>query len=281
VKRVLIALLLLALTVPVPVLGYINATADPVVRHADVGLRDWPAGARPIRVALLADAHVQGPDLSPERMTRIAAQVNAQKPDLILIAGDFSGDRTLRTRLYSETEIAASLSGLRAPLGVYAVLGNHDHWRDGPAMKRAVTAAGIPVLVNQAVRAGPLTIAGADDIHTGNADVEALMRSAAAFPGPAIVLSHSPDIAPVLPPQFGLVLAGHTHCGQIVLPLIGRLATASRYGERYACGLVREPDRTTIVSAGIGTSVLPFRFGAPPDFWMVMLGPIAPGASAR
>lgn len=278
-RRVLIVLLLLLLAVPV--LGYINATADPVVRHADIGLRDWPAATPPVRVALLADVHVQGPDLSPERMAGIVERVSAQRPDLVLIAGDFSGDRTLRTRLYSEDEIAASLKGLRAPLGVYAVLGNHDHWRDGPAMKRAIAAAGIPVLVNQAVRAGPLTIAGADDIDTRNADIEALTRSAAALPGPAIVLSHSPDIAPVLPPQFGLVLAGHTHCGQIVLPLIGYLATASRYGERYACGLVREPGRTTIVSAGIGTSVLPLRFGAPPDFWIITLGPIAPAASAR
>lgn len=278
-RRILIVLLLFALAVPA--LGYINATADPVVRHADIGVRGWPAGTPSVRVALLADIHVQGPDLSPGRMARIVEQVNAQKPDLILIAGDFSGDRTLRTRLYTEDEIAASLRGLKAPLGVYAVLGNHDHWRDGPAMQRAVAAAGIPVLVNQAVRAGPLTIAGADDIHTRNADIEALTRSAAALPGPTIVLSHSPDIAPILPPQFDLVLAGHTHCGQIVLPLIGYLATASRYGERYACGMIREPGRTTIVSAGIGTSVLPFRFGAPPDFWVVTLGPIAPGASPR
>jgi predicted MPP superfamily phosphohydrolase len=279
VKRILAVLLLLALAVPV--LGYVNATADPVVRHANVAFRSWPADTPPVRVALLADLHIQGPDLGPERMARIAEQVNAQKPDLILIAGDLSGDRTLRTRLYSEAEIAAALKGFKAPLGVYAVLGNHDHWRDGPAMRRAVAAAGIPVLVNQAVRAGPVTLAGIDDIHTRNADVEALMRSAAALPGPTVVLSHSPDIAPLLPPRFGLVLAGHTHCGQIVLPLIGYLATASRYGERYACGLVREPGRTTIVSAGLGTSVLPFRFGAPPDFWMVTLGPLARVASPR
>lgn len=278
-KRALAVLLLLALAVPL--IGYRNATADPIVRRANVGFESWPAGAPPVRVALLADIHGQGPDLSPERMARIAAQVNAQKPDLILIAGDFSGDRTLRTRLYSEAEIAASLKGLEAPLGVYAVLGNHDHWRDGPAMRRAVEAMGIPVLANQAVRAGPLTLAGADDIHTDNADVSALARTAAALPGPTVVLSHSPDLAPILPPQFGLVLAGHTHCGQIVLPLIGYLATASRHGERYACGMIREPGRTTIVSAGIGASVLPLRFGAPPDFWIVTMGPLAPAAAPR
>jgi predicted MPP superfamily phosphohydrolase len=161
------------------------------------------------------------------------------------------------------------------------VLGNHDHWRDGPAMARAVRAAGIPVLVNQAVRAGPLTIAGADDIHTRNADVAKLTRAAAALPGPTLVQSHSPDIVPLLPPRFGLVLAGHTHCGQIVLPLIGYLTTASRFGERFACGVVREPGRATIVSGGIGTSVLPLRFGAPPDWWLVELGPLAPAKPLR
>lgn len=278
-KRALAVLLLLALAVPL--FGYRNATADPIVRRANVGFRSWPVGTPPIRVALLADIHVQGPDLSPGRMARIAAQVNAHKPDLILVAGDFSGDRTLSTRLYSEEEIAASLKGLRAPLGVYAVLGNHDHWRDGPAMRRAVEAAGIPVLANEAVRAGPLTVAGADDIHTRNADIPALARAAAAYPGPTVVLSHSPDLAPILPAQFGLVLAGHTHCGQIVLPLIGYLATASRHGKRYACGMIRERGRTTIVSAGIGTSVLPLRFGAPPDFWIVTMGPLAPAAAPR
>ncbi len=271
-KRAALVLFLIALALPL--LGYRNAIADPVVRNANVGFQSWPRDAPPVRVALLSDIHVQGPDLPPERMARIVEQVNRERPDLILIAGDFSGDRTLSTRFYSEPEIAASLKGLKAPLGVFAVLGNHDHWRDGPAMRRAVDAAGIPVLVNQAVRAGPLTIAGADDIHTRNADVEVLTRAAAALPVPTLVLSHSPDIGPILPPRFGLVLAGHTHCGQIVLPLIGRLATASRYGERYACGIIREPGRTTIVSAGIGNSVLPFRFGAPPDFWMISMGPV-------
>jgi predicted MPP superfamily phosphohydrolase len=274
-RRMLIALFLAG--VFVLGLGYSNAIADPVVRHGAVRFAHWPAAAKPVRVALLADVHVQGPDLPPERMRRIVAQVNAQAPDLILIAGDFSGDRTIRTRLYSETEIAESLRGLRAPLGVFAVLGNHDHWRDGAAMARAVRAAGIAVLMNDAVRAGPLTIAGADDVHTRHADVTAMTRAAMALPGPALVLSHSPDIVPRLPPRFGLVLAGHTHCGQIVLPLYGRIATASRYGERFACGMVKESGRTVIVSAGIGTSVLPLRFGAPPDFWVIEIGPLAPG----
>ena len=94
-----------------------------------------------------------------------------------------------------------------------------------------------------------------------------------AIPGARVLLSHSPDLFPALPDDIGLMLAGHTHCGQIRLPLIGAVSTMSDHGEHYACGLVREEGRTLIVSAGLGTSILPFRLGAPPDMWLVRLGP--------
>ncbi len=252
--------------------GYANILADPAMREARVALPGWPAGARPIRVALIGDVHVQGPDMPPERVARLVAAVNAARPDLILLAGDFVGDRMLATREYGDAEIAAPLGGLSAPLGTYAVLGNHDHWRDGPAMRRALEAAGIRVLTNQAVRAGPLALVGADDIHTRNADVGAIERAPAALPGPALLLTHSPDLAPELSPRFPLVLAGHMHCGQIVLPWWGAVALPSRYGRRYQCGVIRERGRAVIVTAGWGASVVPLRFGAPPDWWMVTVG---------
>jgi hypothetical protein len=88
--------------------------------------------------------------------------------------------------------------------------------------------------------------------------------------GPAqVLLSHSPDPFPGLPRPVGLMLAGHTHCGQVRFPLIGAPVTNSRYGDRYACGLVREHGKVLIVTAGLGTSVLPFRFGARPDIWLI------------
>lgn len=253
--------------------GYANSVRDPIVRRASFAFADWPAQAPPIRVALISDPHLQGPDMPPARIARIAAQVAAQKPDLILLAGDFVGDRSLRTRDYSDAEISAALRHFRAPLGTWAVLGNHDHWRDGPAMRRALRAVGIPVLDNRAVRIGPLTLAGAGDTHTENENIPALVRSVARLPGPTLLFAHSPDIVPRLPPRFGLVLAGHTHCGQIVLPLIGAITSASNYGDRYRCGVVREPGRITVIGAGLGTSVLPLRYGALPDWWLVTLGP--------
>lgn len=254
--------------------GYANILRDPVIRPARLGMADWPAGAAPLRVALISDVHVQGPDMPPARVARLVAQVNARRPDLILLAGDFVGDRQLATRDYGDAEIAEALRGLSAPLGTWAVLGNHDHWRNGPTMRRALEAVGIRVLTNQAVRLGAVTLVGADDVHTRNADLPAIERAAAALPGPTILLTHSPDLVPRLSPRFALVLAGHTHCGQIVLPLWGPLATASNYGNRYRCGVIREQGRTIVVGSGWGASVLPLRFGAAPDWWLLTLGPV-------
>jgi predicted MPP superfamily phosphohydrolase len=250
--------------------GYANIVADPVMRRADIAV---PGLARPVRVALIGDVHVQGPDMPPARVARLVAQVNAQKPDLVLLAGDFVGDRRLSTREYRDAEIAAPLGGLRAPMGVFAVLGNHDHWRDGLSMARALEAAGIRTLDNWAERIGPLTLVGIGDIHTRNADPVLADRAAGVLPGPYLAFTHSPDVVPRLPPRFGVLFAAHTHCGQIVLPLLGPVASASHYGERYRCGVIREGARTIVVTSGWGASVLPLRYGAPPDWWMVTLTP--------
>lgn len=253
--------------------GYWTARSDPVVRETRVGVAGWPAGQAPLRLLLIADVHVAGPDMPPERLSRIVAQANDLAPDLILLAGDFISDKALATHVYGWSEIAAPLAALRAPLGSYAVLGNHDHWTDAPAARAALTAAGIRVLSNEAVRAGPLAIGGLDDDHSGHADLGRTLVAMQMAGGVPVLLSHSPDPFPMLPEDVPLMVAGHTHCGQIRLPGIGPLATASRHGKRYACGRIDERGRTLIVSAGLGTSVLPIRVGAVPDMWLVEIGP--------
>lgn len=265
--------LCLALGAGLLALGWHGATRDPVVRRATVALPGWPAGAPPLRLLLLTDLHVAGPDMPPARLARIVAQANALRPDLVLIAGDLVSDKRVATHRYPLNEAVAPLARLRAPLGIVAVLGNHDYWRDAPAARRALRRAGATVLADQAARRGRLVIAGADDAFTGRFRADKLSAAIAARSGPVVVVSHSPDVAPALPARAALVLAGHTHCGQIVLPLVGAPATFSAYGERYRCGLVREVGRTIIIGAGLGTSILPFRIGAPPDLWLVTVGP--------
>jgi uncharacterized protein len=267
---------LLALTVAGVALagwGYRTAVREPLVRETQVRLAGWPQGQRPLRIVLMSDLHVQGPDMPPERLARIVAQVNGLRPDLVLIAGDLAGDRQLATRWYSEAESAAPLAGLRAPLGVVAVLGNHDHWRNAEAARRALAGAGVHLLSNDAVRLGPLAVGGLDDDFTGRDDLPRTLARMRAVGGVPVLLSHSPDPFPDLPPGIGLMLAGHTHCGQIRLPLVGAPTYESRHGARYGCGRIDEEGRTLIVSAGLGTSVLPLRLGAAPDLWLIEVGP--------
>ncbi len=264
--------LLFLLIVGLAVWAFANSLADPLVHRGIVHMADWPAHAAPLRIALISDVHAQGPDMPPERVARIVAQVNAEHPDLILLAGDYIGDRKLATRYYSDAEIAAPLGKLSAPLGTWAVLGNHDHWRDKGTIGKALAAVGIHVLTNSAARVGVLTLAGADDAHSHHADPAAVDRAAAALPGPTLLFTHSPDLVPKLSRRFTLVLAGHTHCGQVVLPFYGQISSSSHYGDRYRCGLIREDGRSIFVTGGLGTSIVPFRFGAPPDWWLITVG---------
>ncbi len=249
---------------------YRTAIADPVVRRTEVAL---PGLAEPLTAVLISDIHVVGPDMPPERLRRIVAQINAARPDLVLIAGDLVSDKRAATRSYALSEAIAPLAALRPRIGTFAVLGNHDHWRDAAEARRHLRQAGIAVLDNDAVQAGPVAIGGLDDDYTGRADVPRTVARLRALSGGRILLSHSPDPFPQVPGDVPLMAAGHTHCGQIRLPLVGAPATMSDHGERYACGRIDEAGKTLIVSAGVGTSLLPLRLGAVPDLWLIELRP--------
>jgi predicted MPP superfamily phosphohydrolase len=270
-KRLFLALALAAILL----LGfsYWTAVSDPVVRNARVAVAGWPSGAPRLRLLLLSDVHVGGPDMPPARLRRIVGQINRLEPDLVLIAGDLVTDKRLATRYYTHDEAVAPLAALRPRLATVAVLGNHDHWRDAAAARRALARAGIRLLENQAVQLGPVAVGGLDDDFTDRADLPATLAALRALKGPRLILSHSPDPFADPAPDVFLMLAGHTHCGQIAPPLIGPLSTMSDYGDRYACGLVREGGRTLIVTAGLGTSGIPLRLGAVPDMWLVEIGP--------
>ncbi len=252
--------------------GYLNARADPVVRRADVALTGWPQGAPPVRAVLLSDIHVGGATMDVGRLTRIVAQVNALKPDVVLIAGDFASGHD-SAKVGHIVESLAPLSGLRPRLGVIATLGNHDHWTDPALIRHALQKAGATVLENQAVQRGPLVIGGAGDAYTRHQDIPALSAAMAKLAGARLIVTHSPDLARMLPANVTLLLAGHTHCGQIVLPLYGPVTEVA--ASRYRCGIVQERGNDIVVTGGLGTSVVPLRFGAPPDLWLLSLGPAA------
>lgn len=252
---------------------YWTAVRDPAVRSTGIAVAGWPAGERPLRLLLISDVHVGGPDMPPEWLRRIVGRINRLAPDIVLIAGDLVTDKRLATRHDSHDEAVAPLAGLRPRLATVAVLGNHDHWRDADAARRALARAGIRLLENQAVQVGPVAVGGLDDDFTDRADLPATLAALRKLRGPRLILSHSPDPFAKPAPDVFLMLAGHTHCGQVAPPLIGRLSTMSDYGHRYACGLVREGGRTLVVTAGLGTSGIPLRLGAVPDMWLVEIGP--------
>jgi predicted MPP superfamily phosphohydrolase len=214
------------------------------------------------------------------RLNSIVDEVNQAHPDLVLIAGDFIVGHDSHGAAERAAGLEKPLSRFRAPLGVIAVLGNHDHWTSPEAVRNALSHAGVIVLTNRAVRRGPLAIIGIDDAFSHHDDIAAAMSSwKSAATGVPIVLTHSPDLVPQLSAEIPLVLAGHTHCGQIVLPLTGPPLTRSPfqhwrrlYDPRYRCGVVRDGGRTVVVTGGLGSGTSPIRLGAPPDWWLIRVG---------
>lgn len=246
-----------------------------VTRETRVPIARWPEDIGPLRIAALADLHTGSPHITVEKVREIVTSVNAERPDLIVLLGDYVIHGVAGGRFVPIEETAAALRDLHAPLGVFAVLGNHDWWYDGRRCARALEAVGIRVLEDASaevtVRGHPLWIAGVSDAMTRAA---AIGRALAPVPegAPVIVLTHNPDVFVRMPPRVLLTLAGHTHGGQVNLPVLGRLIVPSHYGERYAIGHVREEDRDLFVSPGIGTSIIPVRFRVPPEISLLTVG---------
>ncbi|MEP2234624.1 MAG: metallophosphoesterase [Alteripontixanthobacter sp.] len=246
---------------------------DPVIQRTSVPLRDLHRGTEPLTIALISDIHVAGPDMPPERLARIVEQINALAPDLVAIAGDLVSDKRTATHIYAPEEIVAPLAQLSAPLGVVAVPGNHDHWFDMPGLAEQLDEAGITLLVNNAATFGPLSIGGLDDAYTGRADLPATLAAMNAQKGARMILSHSPDPFPDVPQSAGLMLAGHTHCGQIAYPWGGAPAHLSEHGDRYGCGRVDEDGKVLVVGPGLGTSLIPVRLFTQPTIWLIEIRP--------
>ena len=252
--------------------------------------KGWPEGLK-LRLVVLADIHACNPWMPVERVSRLCDYANRLGGDAILLLGDYLSGMRLVTEHIPPEQTAKALSGLRAPLGVHAILGNHDWWEDPeaqrlrlpePAIRKALAAVGIPVLSNRAVRlekdGKPFWIAGLEDqlAYQKGYDAEGLDDLPATLAqvtddAPVILMAHEPDIFPKVPERVALTLSGHTHGGQI--NLFGwRPIVPSDYGQRYAYGHIVEGERDLIVSGGLGCSILPIRFLSPPEVLIVELG---------
>lgn len=252
--------------------GYAASRAAPSVYRTSIALPAWPAGAAPVTVLLMADIHLGNASMDDDRLAGIVTQANGLRPALIVLAGDFLAGYDKREAPQRSARVAAALGRLRAPLGVIAVLGNHDYGTDPAIIGSALSRAGITVVRNEAIKRGPLVVGGVGDGYSGNAHLADTIGAMRALRGARIIVTHSPSDAVALPGDITLMLAGHTHCGQVVLPIVGALVIPS-VPRRYLCGIVREGAHTAIITAGLGATGLPLRVHAPPDMWLVTLGP--------
>jgi len=272
----------LAATLGMPLLlalrAFILEPASLEVNRYELTLRQWPAGQDGLIVALLSDLHVGSPFNGVAKLEKIVMRVNQTRPHIVLLAGDYVVSGVRGGEFIPPETTASILAKLTAPLGVFAVLGNHDHWYDGPRVRTAFESAGIRVLENESFRVEregfDFHLVGIGDLWEGKPDVGAILEDLERLPddAPAIAFTHNPDVFPVITGRIALTLAGHTHGGQVDFPFFGAPVVPSRFGERYARGHVVEDGRHLFVTSGLGTSILPVRFRVPPEIALLRIG---------
>ena len=242
-----------------------------------------------VKIVFASDFHIK--PHGQKRLDMIVEKINAENPDLVVSAGDFVSGHTHHSTMPIE-QIAKSLGKVKTKFGFYTSLGNHDGWYGKDEITKNLEKNGIKVLSNSNVslniRDQKLYIAGIEDYNTGKPDIYKALNNIEVdkngkYNKSVIMLSHTPDMFPKMPDEITLVLAGHCHGGQIRIPFIGPIFTASRYGNKYVKGWKQEKDGKTIkvdlskpiklqkdistlfTTCGIGVSILPFRFNCPPE----------------
>ena len=254
--------------------GFLVEPGRLVIRQQTIQIDNWPQPLDGLRIAVLSDIHVDNWFITEKKLRTIVERTNQLQPDLIVILGDYmSGDGWVKQRVEPEV-FGPVLKDLRAPLGVYSVLGNHDWWYSGMKVRRGLEQNGIKVLENESAkvdaRGTSLWLVGLADLWTRP---QRIADTVAAVPeGQAlIVLTHNPDIFPNVPQRVQLVLAGHTHGGQVRFPIIGPVIESSEYGDRWVSGHVFEDNHHLFVTTGIGTSIMPVRFGVTPEIVLLTI----------
>lgn len=246
-----------------------------VVREVALGLPRWPAEAGELRLAVVSDLHTGAPHVDAAKLDRVVEEINGLRPDAVLLLGDFVISGVAGGEFVGPEVTAERLKGLRSSHGTFAVLGNHDWWEGGERVWRALEGAGVRVLENDAAsfaHAGrQVWLVGLADMWTRKPDVRGSLSKVADDASPVFVLTHNPDIFTEVPERAALTLAGHTHGGQVRLPLLGRPVVPSGYGQRYAAGHVVEGSRHLYVTTGVGTSIIPVRFRVAPEIVLLRI----------
>jgi predicted MPP superfamily phosphohydrolase len=260
--------LILLLILSCGIYGFFIEPNRLVVHQETIVIESWPRELGGLRIALIGDIHTGGPFINDKKLNQIVELTNQQNPDLIVLLGDYMSPNKWYSHRVEPEVTAAHLKSLKAPLGVYAILGNHDWYYSGSKVRGALEQAGIRVLEDEVAevkwRNTSFWLVGLADLWTRPQHVS---ETVARVPTGAttIALTHNPDVFTQLPQSVPLMLAAHTHGGQVKLPLIGTPIVPSFYGPRFTAGHIFEEGHHLFVTTGIGTSILPVRFRVPPE----------------
>ncbi len=235
----------------------------------------WEKRRQPLKLAVLADLHTGSHADDVSRFRKIVEQINLWSPDVVLVLGDFMNTQFLGDGQVPPETSAQVISKLKTRLGIYAILGNHDWHYDGEAVRHALATRDITVLENDCRRvvdkAGEFFIVGLADEQTRHPEVEATLSR---IPNdvPVLIMAHDPATFANIPKGPYLTLCGHTHGGQIRLPVVGPIFNSSSAPLRWTEGYIIEEDRHLFVSRGLGTSIIPLRFNCPPEVCLMTVG---------
>ena len=220
-----------------------------------------------VKIVFASDFHIK--PYGQKRLEKVVETINEQNPDVVVSAGDFVCGHTEKSTMHPE-KIAEGLSKVKSKHGFYTTLGNHDGWYDRWYIKELLEKQNIKVLNNKneklQINGKEIFIAGVEDMMTAFPNMEDALKGTKT---PTILLTHTPDVFPDIPRNVNLALAGHTHGGQVRLPIIGPIFTASNYGNKYTIGFIEENGKKLITTRGIGVSILPFRFNCPPEIVVI------------
>ncbi|MBQ9244818.1 metallophosphoesterase [bacterium] len=220
-----------------------------------------------LKIVFVSDFHLK--KYQTKRFKKIINLINEQNADIVLSGGDYVALHNIDKTLSVET-IAEGLSKIKSKYGFYTVLGNHDAGKAETDILKAFEKYSIKTLINNNVIVNigseNLYIAGVRDIQTGRPNI---FKALANTGNPVIFLTHNPDIYTVIPNNVNLILAGHTHGGQVRLPFLGGIIVPSKYKNKYALGLIEEDNKKMLVTKGIGTSVLNVRFNCKPEIVVI------------
>lgn len=245
-----------------------------VVHQETIRIGGWPKELNGLHIALISDVHTGGPFIDEKKLNEIVEKTNALHPDLIVLLGDYMSGNNWHSHRVEPEVTAAVLKNLRAPLGVFAVLGNHDWWYDGKKVRLGFEQNGIRVLEDEVLELNwqgkSFWLAGLADLWTRPQRINETIAKTPAD-STVIAITHNPDIFPNVPQRVPLLLAGHTHGGQVNIPFIGTPIVPSDYGPKYTAGHVAENGHHLFVTTGIGISILPVRFRVAPEIVLLTI----------